>query len=211
MPRTRRVVLVANQVRSLDLGAPYETVEVEILSTPGEVSFTTDGSTPSVGAALGVPAAPTVTVANTGGTIGPATTVSYRITALDPDGGETTPSTAGTATTGAGSTNAATVTWTAVTGATGYKVYGRTGGSEQLLATLGAVTTFTDNGSIAPSGALPTSNTASTGGRNTFILPGVIGAKESVSQPLRSPARGVNANTVVKLVSPVATVVQVSF
>lgn len=60
------------------------------------------------------------------------------------------------------STNTVTVNWGAVTGATGYKVYGRVGGSELLIATVGAVTTYTDTGSVTPAGALPTANTTAT-------------------------------------------------
>jgi hypothetical protein len=52
-----------------------------------------------------------------------------------------------------------TVTWGAVAGATGYVIYGRTTGAEQKIATVGAVTTYTDLGSISPSGALPTAAT----------------------------------------------------
>lgn len=68
------------------------------------------------------------------------------------------PATNTTATT----TNTITVNWGAVTGATGYKVYGRVGGSELLIATVGAVTTYTDTGSVTPAGALPTANTTAT-------------------------------------------------
>lgn len=95
--------------------------------------------------------------ATTGGTLA-AGTYSYRVCALDGLGGETLASAATTqATTGATST--VTVNWGAVTGATGYKVFGRTAGSELLLATVGATTTWTDTGSLTPSGALPTANT----------------------------------------------------
>lgn len=60
------------------------------------------------------------------------------------------------------STNTVTVNWTAVSNATGYKVYGRDTGAELLIATVGAVTTYIDDGSVTPAGALPASNT--TGG-----------------------------------------------
>ena len=59
-------------------------------------------------------------------------------------------------------TNANTVTWDATTGATGYKVYGRTESGELLIATVGEVTTYTDTGSVTPAGALPTANTTAT-------------------------------------------------
>jgi hypothetical protein len=54
------------------------------------------------------------------------------------------------------STNTITISWTAVAGATSYKVYGRTTGAEQLIGTVTAPTTsFTDTGSVTPSGSLP--------------------------------------------------------
>lgn len=57
-----------------------------------------------------------------------------------------------------------TVQWSAVTGATGYEVYGRTTGSEQLLTQLALSATtlsFVDTGALSPSGALPVANTTS--------------------------------------------------
>jgi hypothetical protein len=56
-------------------------------------------------------------------------------------------------------TNQSIVGWLGVTGATGYNVYGRTVNAELKIATLGNVTTYTDSGSISPSGVLPASNT----------------------------------------------------
>ena len=50
--------------------------------------------------------------------------------------------------------------WTAVTGASSYKIYGRTTGAELLIATVTAPTvTYTDSGAITPAGALPTADT----------------------------------------------------
>lgn len=102
--------------------------------------------------------------ATTGGTLA-AGTYSYRVAAKNAFG-STLASTATTqATTGATST--VTVNWGAVSGATGYDVFGRIGGSELLIASVGAVTTYTDTGAITPAGALPTSNTT---GTNTNTL-----------------------------------------
>jgi hypothetical protein len=100
------------------------------------------------------------TTATTGGTL-VAGTYSYRVAAVDAAGGETTASLpvaqivpSGTA------TNKVTVNWGAVTGGVGYKIYGRTAGLEGLLATVGAVTTWDDTGSVAAPGAEPkTQNT----------------------------------------------------
>lgn len=68
------------------------------------------------------------------------------------------------------------VNWGAVTGATGYKVYGRSTGAELLMATItnGSTTSWTDNGSVTPSGALPGSNT--TGQGVTIVWDAITGA-----------------------------------
>jgi hypothetical protein len=54
-------------------------------------------------------------------------------------------------------TNSVALQWQPVPGATGYKIYGRTTGAEQLLATLVGSTTvvYLDDGSVSPSGAIP--------------------------------------------------------
>lgn len=113
-------------------------------------------------AGIPAPAAPTVTTATTGGTLA-AGTYSYRVTARNADG-ETTGSDAGTVTT-TGTTSTATVTWAApavppgTDPITDYRVYGRVGGSEGLLATIPAgTTTWTDDGSAAVGAAPPTAN-----------------------------------------------------
>jgi parallel beta-helix repeat protein len=73
--------------------------------------------------------------------------------------GETLASTAVTRVT-TGTTSTVTVSWTAVVGAISYRIYGRTGGSELLISTVGAPTvSWTDTGWYTPAGALPGSNT----------------------------------------------------
>jgi hypothetical protein len=80
----------------------------------------------------------------------------YRVSATN-NSGETLASTqTSLAITGPAGVN---VNWTKVTGATGYKVYGRSNGTELLIATVGDVATYLDNGSITPAGALPGLNT----------------------------------------------------
>src|SRR3546814_12339739 len=91
--------------------------------------------------------------ATTRGTIA-AGTHFYRVSGLDGAGGETLAS-AETSQVTTGATSTVTVNWTKVTGATGYKVYGRATGAEQLIATVGDVATYTDTGSVTPAGALP--------------------------------------------------------
>lgn len=115
------------------------------------------------GVSLPSPGLPTLTPSATGGTLPAATNYNYRISALNAVG-ETIPGPeAVTAATTTGATGSIVVTWPAVTGATGYKVYGRVQGVEQLLATVGAVLTYTDVGTPAPAGAIPTSNSTAGG------------------------------------------------
>lgn len=101
-----------------------------------------------------------------------AGTYKYYITALNANPGETTVSNEVTVTTAAGNLTAA-LTWAAVPGATGYKVYRTAAGgatnTELLLTTLGVVTSFNDTAVGAPSGAFPTTNTATTPG--TYAAP----------------------------------------
>lgn len=119
---------------------------------------------------LSPPVQAAATTSTSGGTLPTASTYKYYITAINANG-ETTISNEQTVTTGAGSTNKNTVSWGSVTGATGYKVYrtaaGGATGTELLLNTLGVVLTYDDTGSLVPSGALPTTNTAVTPGTYT--------------------------------------------
>ena len=116
------------------------TILATTLTTPTNAAFSTD---------------------STGGSLVPATYY-YRVSAINAVG-ETLASTETSQVVGAGTnTNTVTVNWGAITNATGYKVYGRTTGAELLIATVGAVTTYIDTGSVTPAGALPVANT--TGG-----------------------------------------------
>jgi len=103
----------------------------------------------------------------TGDALGTATYY-YKVTAIDSAGGETTPSAEVSHNFASGSTNYVTLTWTAVAGASGYKVYRGTAanGENVYYSTLGSVSggvvTFTDTGATTNgSGAPPTANTAS--------------------------------------------------
>lgn len=88
-----------------------------------------------------------------------AGTYYYRVTALN-DKGETLGSEETTITLAVqGGVN---VNWGKVDGATGYKIYGRSTGAGQLIATVGDVSTYLDNGSVTPTGALPSENTTGT-------------------------------------------------
>lgn len=128
---------------------------------------------------LVVAAAPTMgatSQADTGGFLPASTTYYYKVTAIT-DVGETTVSTEVSQATGAAApaTHTVTINWTAVTGATGYKIYrGTTTNTELLLDTTAAsiagtnVTSYVDKRGLVPSGAMPTANTA--GIVNTLIF-----------------------------------------
>lgn len=140
--------------------------------------------------ALTTPAAPGVTTATTGGTLANSTVYSYRVSATN-SAGETLPSAAATVTTGAtGGAHSNTVTPAAVAGATGYKIFGRTAGTELLLATRTDATPWVDTGAVTPSGALPASNTTSTADRVWGIAGRTAEANESVTVVRRGLMEG---------------------
>lgn len=85
----------------------------------------------------------------------------YRVSAINSNGETLASTETSLAITGPAGVN---VNWVAVVGATGYKVYGRTTGAEQLIATVGNVTTYLDTGAITPSGSLPGINTTAVDG-----------------------------------------------
>jgi hypothetical protein len=92
-----------------------------------------------------------------GGTLA-AGTYYYRVSAVDVSGLETAAAAEVSQVT-TGSTSTVTISWNPMFGAVNYKVYGRTTGAELLIGSLTAGTTsFTDDGSVTPSGALPTGN-----------------------------------------------------
>lgn len=116
-------------------------------------------------AQLPAPAAPTLTTANVGGTLVPAT-YGYRISALSAasgtfPAGETLAGVEATIVVPAGTnTNVVNVTWPAVAGSNGYRVYGRTPAGEHLLTTVApGVTNWQDTGANPPGANLPAANT----------------------------------------------------
>lgn len=70
----------------------------------------------------------------------------------------------------------ATLTWTAVTGATGYKIYRgtATGAENALVGTVGQVTTFTDTGAAGSGATPPASNNSANGLRLQLQDSGII-------------------------------------
>ena len=109
------------------------------------------------------PDAPTFTdAADTGGFLNGGTSYFYRVSATFSSGESLAGSEAKYDAPSGTNTNKITVNWTAVSGATGYKIYrGTATGEELLLATVGAVTTYTDDTNATPAGAMPTSDTSS--------------------------------------------------
>jgi hypothetical protein len=129
-------------------------------------------------------AAPTITAAagTTGGFLA-AGTYSYIVTAYN-SYGETLGSTPATATV-TGSTGIVTLTITAVTGALGYRVYGRTASAQQLIGST-LTTTYIDTGVSVPNGAVPTANQTAGPGPVGYSAPnmGIVGAPTGISLEL---------------------------
>jgi hypothetical protein len=141
-----------------------ENVLVTTIGSGSTVTYTDTGTagtsaTPPVvnTAAIAVPSGLGVSGSGTGGTL-PAGTDYWVITALTAQG-ETTRSNEVNANL-TGTTSSAALTWTADSGATGYRIYrGTSAGGEAYLAgfvNLGATTSFTDIGSSVNASALPT-------------------------------------------------------
>lgn len=107
------------------------------------------------GTQISAPAAPTL--AATTGTLA-AATYTYTVTATNAQG-ETIASSTAAITLSA--TGGVTVSWTAVAGASGYRVYGRISGSVGLLASVTGLT-YTDSGSATPGVASPAVNSTGT-------------------------------------------------
>lgn len=116
------------------------------------------------GSGLPAPVNAAFVQADTGGSLVASTTYYYRVSATNATGESLASAETSQVTSAAApATHTMTVNWVAVTGATGYKVYGRSTGAELLIAAVGAVTTYLDTGAITPSGALPAATTTATG------------------------------------------------
>lgn len=126
---------------------------------------------------LTTPNAPSVTV-GFGGSL-PVGTYNYKVSAVN-SAGETLASFPTVYTFGGsgGSVFSLTVGWSPVAGATGYNVYGRSGGTYLKVNTTPVVgTSYVDTGANTPTGAVPGSNTTgTTTGSVTITWPAVTGA-----------------------------------
>ena len=107
------------------------------------------------------PSAPTLSTA-AGGSLAVDTTYFYKVTAVF-GAAESLPSAEASKKTSS-TDKTIELNWTAVAGATGYKVYrGTASGDVKLLTTLGAVTTFNDDGSLTPGAAAPPTSDPTSG------------------------------------------------
>lgn len=140
------VSLIFHTTRYIDSGTP----------APGRLASAIAANTTGLAGPL-----PVLTWGVQGNLVGGPTTYSYRLTALTPQG-ETPAGSAATQVVSSGNNNAITLSWSPVTNATGYNVYGRTAGAEGKLITLGNVTTWTDQGTLTVGTPLASSVTDST-------------------------------------------------
>jgi hypothetical protein len=109
------------------------------------------------GVSLSPPVQAALATSTTGGTgLAAATTYFYVVTAVDVNGNESLVSNEQSVLTGAGATNSNTVTWAAVPGATGYRVYrGTAAGAESVVYVVagGGAVTFLDTGAASQASA----------------------------------------------------------
>lgn len=130
--------------------------------------------------ALGTPVAPSG-IAGTAGLLA-AGTYEYQVSAFN-QYGETLASPASATVTTTGSTGSVALTATPITGAVGYRWYGRVAGALQLIGS-SATASFVDTGAVTPNGALPSANT--TAGPGNYVgyqegAPGIVNNKNGVS------------------------------
>ena len=141
-------------------------IEIELTTGDPELEWILTGGTilTSSETALSAMGSLSSSTATTGGTLA-AATYGYKVSALS-QYGETAASAEKTQVT-TGSTSTVTLTWTTITDAVGYRVYGRTsGGPWRLIAQIAqaASPTYTDLGTITPDATMtaPTSDTSGT-------------------------------------------------
>ncbi|GAC1601345.1 MAG: hypothetical protein NVS3B29_02930 [Candidatus Saccharimonadales bacterium] len=135
---------VTDSATALQVQNAAGAADLTVNTTTGMLTVNQGGLTV---AGLSNPATPTLASAATGGTLA-AATYTYRLSATSGAGETQAIASNPVNVTTTGTTSANTVSWTAVTNATGYKLYRSTdGGTTWYVNTLGAVTTAADNGS----------------------------------------------------------------
>ena len=122
---------------------------VDIVNDTGQpIEYIRNGQSP-----IQPPVQAAAATAGTGGTLA-AATYFYVVTAIGPAGESFKSNEQSVAATGATSSN--TISWSAVPGATGYRVYrGTAAGAESVYYAVGAVTTFLDTGAANTVGTPP--------------------------------------------------------
>jgi hypothetical protein len=149
-------------------GVSIDTEEFTVTAVLGPTTFKAIAGGSEGHAASLTPPVPPTGVAGTGGTLA-AGKYQYAVSATD-FFGETTATAMGASLAVTGPTGSAAISWSAVTGATSYSVYGRTpGGPYRLIASGITGTTYTDTGAITPGVPAPSSN--STGAHVTLYDP----------------------------------------
>jgi hypothetical protein len=141
---------------------------------------------------IDTPAGLAVVSASTGGTLVPGT-FEYQISAISNQTGNLVETLASSAVqitiAGSGVTYSNTLTWDAVSAATGYNIYGRvSGGTFGLITTIGQGTyTFTDTGGVTPNIAQqPITSTADLAAANPTFTVNVFDLTVSATNPRES-------------------------
>lgn len=156
-------------------------------SAKGPGSYSANFSMAVTSVSLTTPTNVITDLAATGGTLF-AGTYAYRVSAIDRAGNETLASASVSRTVATGITNAITVSWDAVAGAVGYRVYGRTSGSMYLLATVGPAsgTHYVDTGVASVDASVaPLANAAALVSSPQLTL-SVYDSEQSVNSPVES-------------------------
>jgi predicted outer membrane repeat protein len=112
------------------------------------------GSYDALPPSLSIPTGVTLTVQPGGGGLPAQTTFTYRVSAITLFG-ETLASSEVSITTGNNASNAVTISWDPVPGATGYKIYGRIQGAEVLMYQIGGLSQFPNATSFVDNAGWP--------------------------------------------------------
>ena len=160
-PSTAPVTLTDYTITGTTVNLAQAPVSAATLDWDG--TGTLAGVSFGAGTQIAAPAAPTLAAAS--GTLS-AATYTYAVTAYNALG-ETMASATASITLSA--TGGAAAAWAAVSGAAGYRVYGRVAGALGLLADVGNVLTYTDSGSATVGVASPSVN-----GTGTLQYPCII-------------------------------------
>lgn len=127
-------------------------------TTPGSRLTVASGGGTYMGTSLAAPTIGTVTCIITGGTLA-AGTYYYKVSYLDSNGVESIASTEASGTVASGATGSCSIAFTAVTGYTSYRVYGRTTASQNRYFT-GSASPISDTGGAGTAGSPQTAGTS---------------------------------------------------